>query len=188
MRIDRAEGPKRDSGSWKHFAVGVLLAVGALLISSLTPSLAQTGDARATASPRVPVVFGGCNPVHVKYKVSTNQQSTTSTSYVDVVDSAIGVRLRDVGCIIVMFSSLAFVNPNETMRVQVMRVPATLCEPSNGFFISSNVNMEGLSSQAMNYVCHNVPAGIHSVKVQFRSGTGGNVILGFRTVIAWYSK
>jgi hypothetical protein len=165
----------------------ISLAGGAALLLSV-PSIA--GKAEHDASSRAAVAFGGCTPNAVKFKVSTLFQSTTSTSPVDVSETTLnfGQGGTSASCAIVSFSSEASAAANEVMLVDAVLDGSTICSPGGNFFVRSNSVATDLADRAMNYVCPDVAPGKHSVKIQFRSGGGGQVALDFRTTLAHFTS
>jgi hypothetical protein len=140
--------------------------------------------AAATATLQFP-----CQVDWTSIKVSETSHSTTSTTYVDVVET--GVPFKQGGtknsCAIVSFSSEALAAANESMQVRaVLDNGAIICRPDDNFFVTSGATATSEADHAMNYVCAGVAPGSHVAKLQFKSVNGGNVTLEFRTVVVHY--
>lgn len=131
------------------------------------------------------VLSGTCSPTKTKFKVSTSVQSTTSTSYVNVTDGQLKVKLAKRGCIIVAFTAEAKTAADDTMVVRALR-DGTSCAPSSTFFASSGPDALPYADRAVNFVCSGVGPGAHRVRLQFESFSGGAVTLDYRTVVLQY--
>jgi hypothetical protein len=119
--------------------------------------------------------------------VSTTSQSTSSSTYVDVIDTRI--RFTQGGssksCVIVSFSAQAD-TPGAVMQVRAVLDGNIECLPTDNSFVGGTGALGTFTSRAMNYVCENVAPGVHAVKMQFRSF--GEGALWKRTMIVQHVK
>jgi hypothetical protein len=88
-------------------------------------------------------------------------------------------------CVVVMFSGEANTAANETLRVEAILDGATHCQPDDNLLAK---NQPDTGDRAMNFVCASVSPGTHSVKIHFRSTSGGAVTLEYRTLVVMYAK
>ena len=138
------------------------------------------------AAPAAPVA-GACETTGTKVKVSTTYQSTASTAYVNVIETAIPFTQRRTGCVIISFSSEVDLQPNDSMYV-VATVDGFGCAPYNTVFAGVDNLVHLTNVRAMNFLCLNVGTGNHTAKMMFRSFLGNGVGLGKRTMILHYAK
>jgi hypothetical protein len=144
--------------------------------------------AAVTSVTAAPLAAGGCETTASKYKVSAAFQSTTSTTFVDVMETAINFQQGGSGCVIVSFAGMASANPNTLMYVRARLDGATDCLPNDNAFAGSGATASPSADRAMNYVCGKVAPGSHVIKMQFRTGSGPTVSLRSRTIIVHYVK
>ena len=157
------------------------------LIFIIAAALAAAAMPSAQAAP---TEKAQCQVNHAAIMVSKAGHFTTSTGYVDVIES--GVRFvqggTKPGCIVVSFSAEAGAAANETMVVQPVLDGTTICEPDSNFFVPSSASGTNAGARAMNYVCTDVTPGAHRLKMQFRSFSGGAVTLSYRTLIVHHFR
>lgn len=135
---------------------------------------------------------GSCSPDTTKYIVSDLQTTTDSQSYIAVPETFISFTQggTTASCVIVSFSGMAITfNAGNVMRVQPLLDAATPCQPQESIF-DVGVGAGNVADRAMNFVCHNVSPGAHTIRMQFRSnsGTGNSVSLWNRTTIIQHKK
>jgi hypothetical protein len=138
---------------------------GVLLLASLQPVMAA------------PVSSGTCSTNKTKFVVSENLHTTSSTSFVKAKDAVIDFTSSVAGCMKVTFSAEASTANDESMSVRVLIDNGGFCRPADALFVRS----AAVGAHAMTFFCEEVPAGAHTLKVEFRSNSGANVTLGFRT-------
>jgi len=143
---------------------------GVLLLASLQPGMAA------------PVSSGMCNTNKTKFVVSETIHSTSSTLFVKVNDTVINFTSSVAGCMKVTFSAEASTANNESLGIRVLIDNGGFCRPADALFARS----AAVGAHAMTFFCEDVPAGAHTLKVEFRSNSGENVTLGFRTAEVSY--
>lgn len=144
-----------------HWTGSVLFACGALWLG-----------AQPVAA--VPVATGVCNTNQTKFVVSETNQSTTSNVFVRVSDTSINFSSSVAGCVKVTFSAHAFADGG--MQVRALIDGGGYCRPASVVFHSG----PDASTHAITFICKNVPAGGHILRVEFLS-TSGTATMGFRT-------
>ena len=128
---------------------------------------------------------GTCETTGTKVKVSEIYHKTPSMAYVPVNETAISFTQRRPGCVIVSFSAVADVHPDDTMFV-IATVDGFGCSPYDVPFLIGGNNLGNV--RAMNFLCVNVQTGHHTAKIMFRSTVGERVAFEDRTTIVHYSK
>ena len=135
------------------------------------------------AAPAAPVA-GACETTGTKAKVSTTRQSTSSTTFVNVIETAIFFTQSRTGCVIISFSAEAGGNTNTLMFVSAV-IDGFGCAPYNVAFVSPQIDP---TVRTVNFLCPNIGTGNHQAKMLFRSGGPGGVWFYARTMIVHYSK
>ena len=162
------------------------MLAGAALLLFTAPALALADRhdpaARAPAGVSTGTCTGGANA----YSVSTNLQTTNARNYKDVTGTSVSFTQGAAGCAEVSFSAEAATVPGELLLAQAVLDGKTVCAPAGNIFASDSPSSD-LADHAMNYICPDVTAGAHTVKIQFRSRFGGKVALDYRTTIVRYT-
>jgi hypothetical protein len=168
-------------------SAGSLLAGAALLITAIAPATAEVRqhETKQTLSPDTST--GACVLTGMKYSVSTDLLKTASRTYRDVTGTSVSFAQSKAGCVEADFSAEAATTPNEFLVTQAVLDGSTVCLPADNVFASDSPSSD-LAAHAMNYICPNVAAGNHTIKVQFRSRFGGQVALDYRTTIVRYAQ
>lgn len=168
-------------------SAGSLLAGAAWLVTAVSPAMAEVRqhESKQTLSPDIST--GACLLTGMKYSVSTDLQKTASRTYRDVTGTSVSFTQSKAGCVEADFSAEAAATPNELLVTQAVLDGSTICLPADSIFASDSPSSD-LAAHAMNYICPNVTAGNHTIKVQFRSRFGGQVALDYRTTILRYAQ
>ena len=158
---------------------------GILILQTVLPA-AAAGDLHATHPATLPVSTGTCTEGGIGYSVSTTVQSTNKKTFSDVSGTEISFTQGSTGCVEVSFSAEAGTVADETLLARAVLDDKTVCEPGNNLFASEGTT-DNPADHAMNYICPDVSAGSHSVKIQFASEFGAKVALDYRTTIVRYA-
>lgn len=165
----------------------VIACVAALLASSATAP-AQGAPEHQT---RTLISSGTCETTATKFKTAGGLQSTTSTTFVNVLDMVInftqgGTRAN---CVIVSFSAEAgAAAANGIMQIRAWLDGISACQPDGGVFVRSNATPTSYALRAIDLVCADVAPGTHSLRMQFLSATGGQVDIFQRAMLVHYVK
>jgi hypothetical protein len=148
--------------------------------------LIGAGLSLATPTPAAAAVAGNCATTATRFKWTTTFSSTTSTTYVNMPEMATTITQGSTGCVIVQFSAAAAANANQQMVVRV-QLGSNFCGPLDQPFIKAPAGTgAGSSSHAMTFVCQAVGPDVYTVRVQYLSVSGGQVIVTNRTMLVHY--
>jgi len=118
------------------------------------------------------------------YKVSNNNKQTDSVTYVNMLDGAVPFTTGQKGCVIVVFS--AQMNSG-TYRAMVR---ARLDNTTNGqpaeYRMAEAVNE--VETRTATFVFPNVPAGAHTLRMQFASPDNENIFFNQHLILVHYLK
>jgi hypothetical protein len=118
----------------------------------------------------------------------TLAQSTTSTAFVDIPDMTVAFTIGGSGqknCVKVEFSAFTFAALNRLLYVRALLDGATVASPSEVQFSGDDdedADGNWARSHAFNFEFKDIPAGPHTIKIQFRSFDGGTVFVHRRSV------
>ncbi|HLY04978.1 MAG TPA: hypothetical protein VKR31_04450 [Rhizomicrobium sp.] len=129
---------------------------------------------------------GTCTESAAGYSVSTAFQATSSTNWTTVNGTTLSFKQGTTGCVEVSFTAEAGTVPGDNLLVRVVRDAGTVCTPTNNLF-GAQGSSDNPADRAMNFICPSVPAGSHTVKIQFASRFGRKVGLDYRTTIVRYA-
>jgi hypothetical protein len=121
---------------------------------------------------------GSCGILKTNFAVVYDTQDTTSTTYADITGAKVSFTSTKPGCVVATFSGVASAVNGNGMDVHVLLDGATICPPENYAFVLDAVS----SAHSMTAVCKAVPAGSHTVQVQFISVFGGTAHIGTHTL------
>lgn len=115
---------------------------------------------------------------------NTSLVSTQSTSFEDVPDTAVNVKLNRKSNLIIMFSAEAWVDgAGDELYVRAL-LDSTVANPNSGsltLFTTAGESQHG--SYAINFYLENVEAGTHTVKIQWSEILGASLAhMGDRTL------
>jgi hypothetical protein len=166
------------------------IVAGALAMFVSTAGGAATGGAvgTTTAAPVAALAQLNCpnlSRTTVKSYVSAVGQNTTSTTPVTLATSRVNFTLPSTGCVIIEFSGQGWApGASHVMFVQAVLDGTTVSPQGEIQFVAESGN----SSDAHAYHFHfaNVPAGLHNVRMQFRSNTSTAVFMNDFTMIVRY--
>ncbi|HEX4077337.1 MAG TPA: hypothetical protein VHX61_00475 [Rhizomicrobium sp.] len=125
-----------------------------------------------------PATTGTCTLKTTEYSASAPEQSTTSTSFVNVGDGgSITFSQKKAGCVGgTFFANAGNVTTNDNLRLQVLLDGTTQCAPlTTGDYVFANSGLD-FSSHAVGFFCGtNIGKGTHTVQIQWSVGFGGTV-------------
>jgi hypothetical protein len=116
-----------------------------------------------------------------------DQNSTSSTTFVDIPGAVVPINVSSKGgpkCVSVIFTAMAFASGGELELVRALLDGAAGNPADTQFEGDSGI---WATSQAMTFVFPNVPAGAHTVRMQFRSNGGGSVFIHRGTVLVLFA-
>jgi hypothetical protein len=153
------------------------------LVAAFSLALIVTGVA-------APVASGRCSTTGTIFKASSDTAFTGSTTFVAVPESNVTFTSGRRSCVIVQFSSEVETNGN-TVFLQAT-IGATVCEPGKTGNTGIQLQRDSgsfVQSEAVNFVCEDVPAGRHTMRLRYRvSQATADVFLYHRSVILHYTK
>jgi hypothetical protein len=139
----------------------------------------------ATLTPTAAAVVGSCETTATKSKWTTTFDSTMSTSFVTMPEMAANITQGATDCVIVAFFAQVGTVANEAMHVQAT-IDGLSCGPLDPMFVENG--SEALtSSHAMAFLCNAVAPGPHTIRMQYRSFGGGQVIVQQRMMLVHYT-
>ena len=142
----------------------------------------------ALAAPTTGRAITTCPPLASTAVTADSGINTTSTTFVNVDNTTInfvqGGSKR--GCVLVLFSAEAETEADEIMVVHALLDGVTPCSPDLIDFHASTADPPRDAVRTMNFVCHGVAPGSHSIRMQYLSDSGKNVYLSRRTTIVQY--
>ena len=132
---------------------------------------------------------GHCTGMTVTdYVASRGVSDTTSTAWQNVTDAQLNFTTSAAGCVIVTFSGVAYVGagPNDfiTMYVRTLFDGNNTCAPG-GYDdrFSGAAAPVPLAASSITRICKNVPAGAHTLQVQYHGSDGVNHAYIFSSVL-----
>jgi hypothetical protein len=161
------------------------MILGAALLLGAAPAFAFP-DRHDSSNKLAAPISGTCASGASAYSVSTDVQTTGSRTYRDVTGTSVSFTQGSSGCAEVSFSAEAAAVPGELMLTRVLFDGAKICAPADNILASDSPSGD-LADHAMNYICGNVPAGNHTITLQFRSRFGHRVAIGYRTTIVRFT-
>jgi hypothetical protein len=153
----------------------VLSGAALLMLATVVPAAAQQ------RSRAVPAAEGSCKTTETDY--ATRTDGVKASGFKEIVPgSAVTFRQATAGCVIVTFSAESNVGPSATLRVRPLLDNKSSCQPGapHVFWSSDDVRFFGVRS--FTWICENVSAGRHKVKIQFHREGSGPAKLFFRSV------
>jgi hypothetical protein len=159
----------------KHAAV---IAAAAVLTAGASVVYAGGGigaDGLLGAEPDAGAVSGTCAVTKQSFATHVDLNSTTSTTYIDVPGASVPIKVSNrAGCITVQFSSMVQSMGNELLFVKAVLMPGEIAsEPGQMQFESASPLR--ILTRSATFVFPDVPAGEYTVKMQYRSRSGGTV-------------
>lgn len=171
-----AKGDKGDTG--QTGATGPAGATGATGATGTTGATGATGP-QGLVGPQGPP---GAIPFNSTYSVTTT--STTSLSMVDIPAMSVRITLATTSQVIIMFSAEAWMSsPGDYMIVQAL-VDSSVTHPSatGNYLVLTRATISNMSSCSYTFYLNNVSAGVHTVKMQWRSYYGATASVESRTL------
>ncbi|HLY05815.1 MAG TPA: hypothetical protein VKR31_08720 [Rhizomicrobium sp.] len=152
------------------FSPGIAMAFGTLLLMAALPDTAWAVSP-SCASSAVDVT-------------SSDQQGdyTTSQTFVDIPEGAVRFNQPTTGCIIVKFDGYSYA-PGEGEMVAAF-LDGTEIWPDDIVLASGDEN--AANSHAASWFATNVPAGVHTVQMEYRSYDGAYVYMHRHTTAVWH--
>jgi hypothetical protein len=108
--------------------------------------------------------------------------STTSTTYVDIPGMAVTYNSRGAGCALVSFTAFSFATGTDLIFVHAVSNGAE-CLP--GEYQFSGADTTWAVSHGTNFTCK-VAVGANTIKMQWRSNSGGSVFMHRRAMLVWH--
>lgn len=134
------------------FATGLVLALQGAFV---------TAHADETAS-------GHCTGMTVTDFLSSSHNGRAATAeWKNITEAHLNFTTSGTGCVVITFSGVAVPSSIQDIHVRTLLDGNNLCAPAlmNDMFLSTSL-VE--SAQSITRVCKNVPAGVHTVQVQYR--------------------
>ena len=145
-------------------------------------ALALAASGAPDAAPRT---FGQCITNRTAYRTQSNVVSTISTDYVVMANTHLPVT-HTAGCLIVDFAGVvATIGSANRMIIRAWIPGIGTAEPPLAF-LGQPVTSAVHETRSMRFVFPNVPAGTHSVRIDWRSETGDLVAAVYRTLTVQY--
>jgi hypothetical protein len=147
--------------------------------------LIAAGLSLATPTPGAAAVTGTCETTATRSRWTTTFDSTTSTSFVNMPEMATNITQGATDCVIVAFFAQVATLANQAMHVRAT-IDGLSCGPLDPKFVENG--SEALtSSHAMAFLCNGVAPGPHTIRIQYRSFGGGQVIVQERMMLVHYA-
>ena len=134
------------------------------------------------ASPAL-ATSGSCAFKKSEITAANSVDQSTSTSWTNVgASGSVQFVTSGTGCIAGTFSAVAYnANANDSVRLQVL-LDGNTCDPLTGNYGFGGGTPFG--SESAEYICGaNIPAGSHTIQVQYHSGNGGNAEIYQRALV-----
>jgi hypothetical protein len=156
-----------------HRTIGIGVATAAWLCATFAAGAAEAASAT-----------GNCVTTATKYRVADTSAGTTSTSFVNVLQSGLTFVQGGSapGCVIVSFTAV-ITTADAWMYVKPTLDGENPVDPNSGVW---RVTVQ--DSRTAVFVFTNVSPGSHSLVMKFRSNNGGNVTVYNRTATLSYRK
>jgi hypothetical protein len=155
------------------------LVIAQLIAAGLSFAALMPGAAAAQG------VVGNCETTATKSKWTATFSSTMSTSFVNMPEMATNITQGATDCVIVAFFAEVATAANEAMHVRAT-IDGLSCGPLDPTFVENG--SEALtSSHAMAFLCNGVAPGPHTIRTQYRSFGGGQVIVFQRMMLVHYT-
>ena len=184
------------------FVFAAALSIGTFLVD-VDPAHAQLGtgnaaiggggeaigrgapEGAASEAPRAVAPLGQCVTNRTAFRTPGNFVGTTSTSFALMPNTHFPVT-HAAGCLIVDFAGMVQIDDaSNQMRIQAIIVGIGIAEPGQ-MFIGRPAAPGDVETRSMRFVFRDVPAGTHTVRIDWRSDTGGNVNVASRTLTVQY--
>jgi len=161
----------------------VVPATGVLAGSQRGSASGEPEGQAAAPSAAAPEAVGTCTALSkLSFSQATTGGSTTSSSFVSIPNGAVTLSTASTGCIAVTFTAEAFAggSPGALMYVRATR-NGVACQASEDWQLTGDDDEDGdgrwARGHAYSCVFTNVPAGTHTIRMQYRSGVGGTVFI-----------
>ena len=167
------QGAKGDKGD-----TGQTGATGPAGATGTTGATGATGP-QGLVGPQGPP---GATPFNSTYSVTTS--TTTSLSMVDIPAMSVRITLANTSQVIIIFSAEAWMSsPGDYMIVQAL-VDSSVTHPSatGNLLVLTRATISNMSSCSYTFYLNNVSAGVHTVKMQWRSYYGATASVESRTL------
>lgn len=118
------------------------------------------------------------------YKVSNNNKQTNSTTYVNMLDGAVPFTTGQKGCVIVTFTTQM---NSGTYRAMVRARLDNMTDGMPGEYRLAEAVNE-VETRTATFVFANVPAGAHTLRMQFASPDAENIFFNGHLILVQYRK
>ena len=125
-------------------------------------------------------VTGACTPTRVNYSASSiDGSSNNSTTYANIPEASVTFSIgagNAPSCVIVRFSAVTRANGTSNLELRALLNNTPNALPVNVTYATGAATAE---THLFEFIFHNVVAGSHTVKMQFRKGSsaGGSVFV-----------
>ncbi len=167
--------------------------VGGTALAGGSPPGAPDALDSGPSGPLANLVTGHCAVGKVSFAASNIEgYGLTSSSYVDVPDMAVTFSVPGTAqsCAIATFSAVTSTDADQLMMVRALMDRSTLATPSDVLLDGdSDEDGDGLWARAhsFTFVFTRVAPGKHTIRMRWRSFSGGGVVLGRRTLVVQHA-
>jgi hypothetical protein len=169
----------------RHLYIGLRAIVAVMALAVPATALAQDGTG-ASPRPHAPAAVTATGPCIVGHVSFHNENtcciSTSSRAFVDIPNNSVNFQIPGVlpACAIVTFSAHSFASgPGEILAVQALLDGVPMAPGAVQFSGDDDEDGDGRSTRthSVTFVATSVPAGVHTVQMQFQSENGFSVFL-----------
>jgi hypothetical protein len=153
-------------------------SVTAMKIADGAVTTDKIADGAVTSIKLAPMAI----PFNSTYSVATS--TTTSTSWIDISAMSVEINLTRASQVIIIFSAEAWMSSTgDYLCVQAL-VDSSLTHPSatGNIVVLTRATIDNVSSYSYTFYSNNVSAGVHTVKMQWRSYYGATASVESRTL------
>ncbi len=160
----------------RTYAIALTAALTMSAACSISQAQASETDQAAWIAP--PAATGSCAFSKTEISSSTQEQTTTSASFVNLGDGgSISFNQIKTGCIAgTFFGNAGNTTSNDNVVMQIT-LDGTPCTPLTGGYVFANSGVD-LSPHSVAFFCSTAAApGSHTVQVQWAAGVGGEAVI-----------
>jgi hypothetical protein len=164
-----------------------LQAIVAVMMAVTLPATARAQDGTGVSPrPHAPAAVTETGPCIIGHVSFHNENTccifTSSQSFVDIPNNSVNFQIPGVvpACAIVTFSAHSFASgPGEILAVQALLDGVPMAPGAVQFSGDDDEDNDGRSTRthSVTFVATSVPAGVHTVQMQFQSENGFPVFL-----------
>jgi len=157
--------------------VTIKLADGSVTSAKILDGTITAADLATSSVSTIKIVDGAVTNVKLESKAipfdstySTDADSTTSTTFKDMLDMSVSITLGRKSHVLILFSCNAYQSLSTASILIRARVGTLDAQPGSVFLLSSNPASNG--AYAYNFFLPNVAAGTYTVKIQWSVSSG----------------